>query len=177
MAKIITRICTVISILMVLVVIAVGAVMIVPKVMGNDIYAVMSGSMEPHYHVGSVVIVNKQAAPEELEVGEIITFRKGDSAIATHRIIEVNLETREFKTKGDANEVEDLAPVSFDSVIGEAGMSVPLVGYIPLYMRTKKGMFCIGAYVILFILLQIIPELVKPEKEEEQSNEKQNKVV
>ena len=65
-----------------------------------------------------------------------------------------------------------MAPVSFDSVIGKAGMSVPMIGYIPLYMRTKKGMFCIGAYVIVFILLQIIPELLKPE-EEEQSSERQ----
>ena len=49
---------------------------------------------------------------------------------------------------------------------------MPMIGYIPLYMRTKKGMFCIGAYVIVFILLQIIPELLKPE-EEEQSSERQ----
>lgn len=53
-------------------------------------------------------------------------------------------------------------------------MSVPMVGYIPLYMRTMKGIFCIGAYIIVFILLQIIPELLKPEKEEEQSSEKQS---
>lgn len=173
MAKLVTRICSALSIIMVLIVIAVGAVMIVPKVMGNDIYAVMSGSMEPYYHVGSVVIVDKHVAPEEIQVGDPITFRKGDNAIATHRVIEINEDTQEFKTKGDANEVEDLAPVPFNNVIGKAGMSVPMVGYIPLYMRTKKGMFLIGAYVILFILLQIIPELLKPDKEE-QSNEKQN---
>lgn len=173
MVKLVTKICNVLSIIMVLIVIAVGAVMIVPKVMGNDIYAVMSGSMEPYYHVGSVVIVDKHVAPEEIQVGDPITFRKGDNAIATHRVIEINEDTQEFKTKGDANEVEDLAPVPFNNVIGKAGMSVPMVGYIPLYMRTKKGMFLIGAYVILFILLQIIPELLKPDKEE-QSNEKQN---
>lgn len=61
--------------------------------------------------------------------------------IATHRVIEVNEETREFKTKGDANEVEDLAPVPFENVIGKAGMSVPMVGYIPLYMRTNERNF------------------------------------
>lgn len=173
MVKAVTRICNALSVIMVLIVIAIGAVMIVPKVMGNDIYAVMSGSMEPYYHVGSVVIVDKHFTPEEIQVGDPITFRKGDNAIATHRVIEINEETQEFKTKGDANEVEDLAPVPFDNVIGKAGMSVPMVGYIPLYMRTKRGMFCIGAYVIVFILLQIIPELLKPDKEE-QSNEKQD---
>ena len=170
MVKTVTKICNFISVIMVLIVIAIGAVMIVPKVMGNDIYAVMSGSMEPYYHVGSVVIVDKHFTPEEIAVGDPITFRKGDNAIATHRVIEVNEETREFKTKGDANEVEDLAPVPFENVIGKAGMSVPMVGYIP----TMKGIFCIGAYIIVFILLQIIPELLKPEKEEEQSSEKQS---
>ena len=59
MVKTVTKICNFISVIMVLIVIAIGAVMIVPKVMGNDIYAVMSGSMEPYYHVGSVVIVDK----------------------------------------------------------------------------------------------------------------------
>ena len=51
MVKAVTKICNLISVIMVLIVIAVGAVMIVPRVMGNDIYAVMSGSMEPYYHV------------------------------------------------------------------------------------------------------------------------------
>lgn len=166
MAKAVTRICTIISTVMVLAVVAAGAVMIVPRMMGNEIYAVMSGSMEPFYHVGSVVVVDKHVKPEEITVGDPITFRKNDSAIATHRVIEVDEEARQFRTKGDANDVEDAAQVSFDSMIGRAGMAVPYIGYIPLYMRTVKGMFLIGAYVILFILLQIIPELLKPEKEE-----------
>lgn len=180
MYKPVSKICNLLSILMVIVVVAVGAVMIVPKVMGNDIYAVMSGSMEPYYHVGSVVIVDKGIAPEEIQVGDPITFRKGDNAIATHRVVEVNQETREFVTKGDANEDIDMAPVSFDSVIGKAGASVPLVGYLPLYMRTKKGMFSIAAYVMVFILLQIIPEILKPEepeKEEKAENGKCKKMV
>ena len=104
MAKVITKICNLISILMVLVVIAVGAVMIVPKVMGNEIYAVLSGSMEPCYHVGSIVVVDTHISPEQIEVGTPITFRKGDNAIATHRVTAVDTEAKEFRTKGDANE-------------------------------------------------------------------------
>ncbi|MGN0986914.1 MAG: signal peptidase I [Otoolea sp.] len=172
MSKVVTRICNFISVIMVLIVIAVGAVMIVPKVMGNDIYAVMSGSMEPFYHVGSVVIVNTHVNPEEIQVGDPITFRMESNAVATHRVIASDLELRQFRTKGDANEDEDASPVSYDNLIGKAGVSVPYIGYIPLYMKTPKGMFCIGAYVIIFILLQLIPEIVKPEKEEEQSDGK-----
>lgn len=164
--KIIKKICSILTLLMVLVLLAIGAVMIIPKLMGNDIYAVMSGSMEPTYHVGSVVIVDRHIAPEEIQVGDAITFRRGETAVATHRVIAVDKETQEFKTKGDANTAEDAAPVPFEAVIGTASGSVPLIGYLPLYMRTRKGMFWIGAYVIVFLLLQIIPELIKPEKKE-----------
>ena len=164
MYKAVSRICNFISIVMVLAVVAIGASMIVPRLMGNDIYAVMSGSMEPFYHVGSVVIVDKGAAPESIQVGDPITFRKGDNAIATHRVVEIDQAARTFATKGDANEDMDAAPVPFDSLIGKAGASIPMIGYLPLYMRTAKGMFCIGAYVIVFILLQIIPEILKPEE-------------
>lgn len=168
MVKVITRICNLLSVIMVLAVVAVGAVMIVPRIMGNDVYAVMSGSMEPYYHVGSVVIVDKHVAPEEIQVGDPITFHLESGAVATHRVIAVDEAAREFTTKGDANEDQDVAPVSFDNMIGKAGRSFPLIGYIPLYMRTPKGMFSIGAYVIVFILLQIIPEILKPEESEKE---------
>ena len=73
-----------------------------------------------------------------------------------------------------------MAPVSFDNLIGKAGTSIPLIGHLPLYMRTPKGMFSIGAYVIVFILLQLIPEIIKPEsagKEGEETNEKKKGMV
>lgn len=154
--------------LMVILVMAIGGVMTVPRLMGNDVYAVMSGSMEPFYHVGSIVVVDKHISPESIQVGDPITFHKGENQVATHRVVEKNEDSREFVTKGDANEDIDVAPVAYEDVIGKAGLSVPLVGYIPLYMRTKKGMFTIGAYIIVFILMQIIPEIVKPEEQEKE---------
>ena len=47
MVKAVTKICNLISVIMVLIVIAIGADKIVPRVMRNQIYAVMSGSKEP----------------------------------------------------------------------------------------------------------------------------------
>lgn len=164
MDKAVSKICSLLSAVMVIGVLIVGAVMIGPKLMGKDIFAVMSGSMEPYYHVGSVVIVDKHVDVGDIEVGDPITFHKGDNEIATHRVVEIDSDGQAFITKGDANESIDMAPVPFDSLIGRAGISVPLIGYIPLYMRTPKGMFAIGVYVIVFLLLQIIPELVKPEE-------------
>ena len=64
-----------------------------------------------------------------------------------------------------------MAPVSFDNVIGKAGMSIPLLGYISLNITTKKGMIAAAAVVVVFILLQLIPEILKPEEKEGKSDE------
>ncbi len=170
--KTVSKVCGFLSMVMIILVLIIGGTMIIPKLMGNEVFAVMSGSMEPFYHVGSVVIVDKDISPEDIQVGDPITFRKSDNLVATHRVVEKHEDSREFITKGDANEDLDMAPVPYEAVIGKAGRSVPFVGYIPLYMRTPKGMFSIGAYVIVFLLLQIIPEILKPEEPKKEGTEK-----
>ena len=171
MTKTVTRICNLISTLMIIACLAITAALIAPRLAGREAFAVMSGSMEPYYHVGSIVYVDKDISPEEIQVGDPITFRKADTAVATHRVIAIDEEARQFTTKGDANEVQDMAPVSFDNVIGKAGMSIPLLGYISLNITTKKGMIAAAAGVVVFILLQLIPEILKPEEKEGKSDE------
>lgn len=171
MIKAVTRICNLISTLMIIACLAITAALIAPRLAGREAFAVMSGSMEPYYHVGSIVYVDKDISPEEIQVGDPITFRKADTAVATHRVIAIDEEARQFTTKGDANEVQDMAPVSFDNVIGKAGMSIPLLGYISLNITTKKGMIAAAAVVVVFILLQLIPEILKPEEKEGKSDE------
>lgn len=166
MAKAVARICNALTMLILVCVVGIIGVLIVPRLMGYETFAVMSGSMEPYYHVGSVVFVDKNAKPEDVEVGTPITFKKSDSLVATHRVLEIDAAKREFVTKGDANEDIDASPVAFEQMVGEAKGSVPMLGYISLNMRTKKGMFGIGAVFITIILLQIIPEIVKPEEPE-----------
>lgn len=163
MSKTVAKICNIISTLMIIACLAITAALIAPRLAGREAFAVMSGSMEPFYHVGSVVYVDKNISPEEIQVGDPITFRKSENAVATHRVIAVDKEARQFTTKGDVNEVQDMAPVSFDDMIGKAGMSIPLLGYISLNIGTKKGMIVAAAVAVVFILLQLIPEILKPE--------------
>lgn len=167
MSKMITKTCNVLTILILVCIVGIVAVLLIPKVAGYETFAVLSGSMEPYYHVGSVVYVDKSAVPEEVSVGDPITFKKTDNLVATHRVIEISEEKQEFRTKGDANDVEDASPVAFSQMVGKAGISIPLLGYISIYMKTRKGLFGIAAVFIVIILLQLIPELLKPEKKKE----------
>lgn len=167
MAKIVTKICNLLTALILVCVIGIVGILLIPRFMGYETFAVLSGSMEPYYHVGSIVFVDKGAAPEEVEVGDPITFTKTDNLVATHRVVEIDKEKQEFVTKGDANEDIDASPVAFSQMVGAAKLSIPWLGYISLYMKTKKGMFGIAAVFIVIILLQLLPEILKPEDTEE----------
>ena len=57
-----------------LVVLIILAVLLVGvRIVGFDVYTVLSGSMEPTYHTGSVIYV-KDVDYTELEEGDFITF-------------------------------------------------------------------------------------------------------
>ena len=111
----------------------------VPRLMGYEIYEVVSGSMEPEIPVGSVIYV-KSAKPEEIEKEDIIAFQRGDSVI-THRVVENRFVEGEYITKGDANEGEDMTPIPYDSLIGRVTWHIPVLGTVMSLMAGTMGKF------------------------------------
>ena len=144
------------------------------KWIGYTPYTVLSGSMEPAYHVGSVIYVRNIAA-DDLRKGDTVTFYISGGTIATHRIVEVIGEgTTElsFRTKGDANEVTDgIIPAS--AIIGKAEFSIPYLGYVSTFLQNPLGIICvIGICVVLFVISYIIELLFpKVKKAEDMENE------
>lgn len=93
---------------------------------------VMSGSMEPELHTGSVCIINQNADYEDMEAGDIIAFKRGEIKV-THRIIKIT--DKGFYTKGDANISPDIGVVTKSDFIGETIFDVPYVGYAMYYIK------------------------------------------
>lgn len=139
------------------------------RVMGYQVYTVISGSMEPTYSVGDLLYV-KGVDPDSIKVGDPITFvLNEDLVVATHRVVRVDLEKRHFYTKGDANDTEDAAPVHFNNVIGVPEFSIPKLGYVSDFIQNPPGMYItIGAGVIL-ILAVFLPDLIAGKKKEEEA--------
>lgn len=115
------------------------ALIVVPKATGAKPLTVLSGSMVPTYDPGDVVIV-RDADTRDLEVGQVITFQptSDDPRLTTHRVIEVTYgsEGTRYITQGDANDAPDPDPVRPTQVQGEVWYSVPLVGYVSVWMAT-----------------------------------------
>ena len=103
------------------------------RLIGFQVFAVLSGSMEPTYHVGSLIYV-KDVDYTQLEAGDVITFMLDEDTVATHRIVEVvpdetDSSVLRFRTKGDANEAVDGSLVHYKNVVGTPVFTIPKLGY------------------------------------------------
>ena len=135
------------------------------RLFGLDPYTVLSGSMEPTYHVGSVIYV-KETSVAELEEGMPITYTLDNTLVVTHRIVEVLVDENDptnvkYMVKGDANKDIDGTPIPFGNVIGRPVFSIPLLGYICHFVQNPPGTFIVIGVLALFVLLAFLPDLFK----------------
>lgn len=114
--------------------------------------------MEPAYPVGSLVYVRSVAA-ETVEAGDPIAFvMNGDGVVAIHRVVSVDAAAATFRTKGDANDAPDAAPVAFASLIGMPVLCVPYLGYVSDYLTRPPGLYLGGAAALLAVVLLLLPD-------------------
>ena len=81
-------------------------------------YVVKSSSMEPAITAGSVIYISQYREDETVSPGDIVSFQAGEHGLVT--------------TKGDANQVCDSAPTSFDAIEGKVRFHIPAIGYLLL---------------------------------------------
>jgi signal peptidase len=134
----------------------VGSVLPIP---GNyRILTVLSGSMEPTLHTGSIVAI---APRKDYKIGEVITFGEigKDKTPVTHRIKDVKIADGKniFITKGDANNVEDNSETPQSEVKGKVLFSIPFLGYALNFVKQPMGF----ALVIIIPAVLIIWEEAK----------------
>lgn len=157
------KICGFLSTVLLIVLFALAVLLIGPNLLGMKSLAVLSGSMEPGIPVGSIVYV-EDVEPSTLQKDDVITYSISGGTMVTHRVVDIDVENQSIITKGDANEVEDGAPVAFSQVVGKMKMHVPLLGYISIYIRTPLGIAAACGVLIIVVLLTFLPEVFKKEE-------------
>ena len=108
-----------------------------PALFGYSCLAVLSGSMEPAVSAGDLIVIHRQTDYKE---GDIITFSE-DSFYTTHRIIAS--DAGGYRTKGDANNIQDAAPVRSEQVAGKVKWIIPKAGNLFLAVRSPLAAACI----------------------------------
>lgn len=132
-----------------------------PILLGYRPMAVLSGSMEPTYPVGSIIYYHENSF-DELEVGDPVTFYAG-SSLVTHRIMRVDEASQTVVTKGDHNKTEDPVPVKAAEIAGKAtNFAIPYAGYFVTY---GKNPAVIAGMAVILLLSYILEEMVSEPKE------------
>ena len=148
-----------------------------PQVLGVTPMVVLSGSMSgdapDHIEAGDLIFV-VPVEPEDLKVGDIITYMEG-STVVTHRIIEISTDEGgklQFLTKGDANNTADTNPVSQDDLVGIYKARIPKVGDLAMFMQTPLGMILfIGVPLLAFLAYDIIRRQKHAAKDQKRTEE------
>lgn len=130
------------------------------NVLGYRMFIVLSGSMNPEFDTGSVVFV-RDINPENIEVGDILTF-KGESRTAnttTHRVVDIHDDDGlNFTTRGDANEINDPNRLYPENVVGKVTLSVPYLGYLLKFAGSPTGRYFL---IVLPCMILILAEIYK----------------
>ena len=137
-----------------------------PSVFGYQIFRVSSGSMEPELMIGDVILV-KQADVEDIQKGDIVTYKgeEGDFAnkFITHKMIEdpqyVDGEYV-FKSQGI---VEGALPDPVwyeDQLLGEFVCKIPFIDSIYSFFLKPYGLMTFILVIVLLFGYELISLVV-----------------
>ncbi|MBQ2960401.1 MAG: signal peptidase I [Oscillospiraceae bacterium] len=135
------------------------------RLFGMRSYAVLSGSMEPTYHTGSIIYVKKIADTTKIPDGTVITFMMDEDTVATHRVVgavpdEDDPSVVRYRTKGDANDSEDGTLVHYKNIIGTPVFTIPKLGYVANYIQQPPGLYMTISFGAMLVLMMFLPELI-----------------
>ena len=162
------KVLSTISTILVIIVVLLAAALVGARIFGLKVYTILSGSMEPTYHTGSIIYV-KTVDPLTIEEGTPITFMLDETTIATHRVVAVFPDEEDaavvrFQTKGDANDAPDGSLVHSKNVIGVPVFTIPYLGYVANYVQHPPGRYVAIAVIVLILLLTFLPDLFDDNK-------------
>lgn len=149
-----------------LAVMAVALPFSVPKLFGYQIYNVLTQSMEPAMPVGSAIYV-KRCDPQALRQGEIITYRLSEATglVETHRVVENDTQAKQLITKGDANALPDVDPLSYERVVGKVVVCIPVLGTVSEMLHSGPGVTaCVAIFALAIILWTLADKTKKRER-------------
>ena len=170
------KIWNVISSILVAVVVLLALLLVGARIVGLQVFTVLSGSMEPTYQTVSLIYV-KKVDPYTIEVGQPITFMLDESTIATHRVVGIVPDEEDpsvirFRTKGDANEAEDGSLVHYKNVIGTPIFSIPYLGYVADYIQHPPGTYVAISAGAVLLLLVFLPDVFADDKDKDKKKKK-----
>jgi len=162
--KVIKGIIDVITTLMVFVFVSAAAAVLILNLMHISPRIVVSGSMEPTIHTGSLCFINANVPYDDIEVGDIVAFQAKSGSLVTHRVTKITPEGME--TKGDNNDAGDGLTTTRKSYQGKNVFAIPYLGFVIAWAQVKKHRIIIICGAGALILLEALLSSLEKDKKE-----------
>ena len=139
-------------------------------------FTVVTGSMEPVYKVGEVVI-SKEVDPSTIKKGDDVVYlgEKNDfkDKIVTHRVIKIEKKDNEyyFTTKGIANDYSDPV-ISSNQIYGKVVYKPVVLSFLSGILNTKLGFYLLIFVPVAFLIFLEILDYIKRKEGELDEGEK-----
>lgn len=115
-----------------------------PMPFGVGAAIVLSGSMEPTFYTGDLIVVREC---ESVAVDDIVVYQDGGSLVV-HRVIALEGDT--VTTQGDANNAPD-EPIPLSAVKGRVLFWIPHGGDVMTAIKSPIGTICLVAAAIALV--------------------------
>ena len=137
------------------------------------LYTIISGSMTPNINVYDVVVDIRVDNPEDIEIGDVITFYSDDPQVGggtiTHRVISIVKDENgeySYQTKGDYNLIEDESLVEFEDIVGKVALRIPQLGRVQFFLASSMGWLTIILVIALLVIFNSFRKLYKLKQEQ-----------
>lgn len=140
----------------------------------TPLLAVESGSMEPVFYRGDLVIV-RAVNPRTIVIGDIVIYNAsslngGSGVPIVHRIIEIQEVGGElrFITKGDNNPVPDADYRTEEDILAKVIGSVKYLGFVTLILLPPTGLTSIIILIATFLVASLLCDNFAPRRKNEE---------
>ena len=123
-------------------------------IFGFKFYTIITGSMEPKYNIGDLIII-KDIKPNNIKVGDVITYSVNSEKNVTHRVTEIVHKDGEtlYRTKGDNNNTADTELVRYNQIQGGVCFKINKLGkFMTEFLVSGIGMIIIISLILISYL-------------------------
>lgn len=142
---------------------------------GYRLFTVATGSMEPKYKVGDILI-SKEINASEIQVGDDIVYRGKEGSfngkVVTHQVVSIRDEegNKKIITKGIANTEED-PEIDSTQVYGKVIYKVQTLSFISQIIKNIYVFYFIIFVPIAIIIFRQIRYYLRKDDDEDESKE------
>lgn len=142
---------------------------------GYRMFMVVTGSMEPEYLVGDI-LVSKSIPEDKLKIGDDISYLgKKESVkdkVITHRLIRIEEKDGEkiFTTKGIANQLED-PPVKYGQIYGKVVYKTIILSALARLMSSRIAYYLVFIIIALIFCIEVVSFIFSKYDEDDDDDE------